>query len=920
MAVHIVTAFFEIPSKQPAEFYITNAIPILSKCAAHITLFTSAKFAEQFHKMRGDLPFTLVVLEVGEDNLPQDLPIKSVLSADEWKIASQKFTKRHSAWNKTGFSVQLLQLYLSKAWFVEKVIGMNKASEYEVYMWADIGSCRSPEHQENVAHWPSIHTLRQRGFNDNKLIFYQRKEAPREARSDMDLSSVIAGSHIYGTACAWEKVTADISRMVRQHIQKFSGDGVCDETVYFALTQEKPEKYKRIRVYWGDKEGLGWYETYNQDFEGAEPLVKAYVINLPHRVDRWQKMQQNWIGIVDTLVRVDGIKSSKRFQGCALAHISAIRTAWNDQEQEGKIVFVLEDDAVPHEGLTRSKLLEILAEARNASAQFDALFLSPLISPVAYDSSSIQDLSKVFTKTSTSFFRASPSQLLICCAMMVYSKRVLNWLDEYEAHVNDINAQQTIPNDRILSSDSWKALNEQRIYNRPEVWVTSHQVAYVGDSKSDNGGVDMISNSIEFKRTPALLKDLAERAQPISNEFRTPKPLRITLLENWHGGKLSIDASFTLHSAFLTNAAGIRERIDDRLKMLLGDSSHRYGYGYKYFADGVLEFNAWIGEHAYQIEVPQGYALYWEHALREDTDGAIAVPAVPTEAATDFTYRYRDDSAFGIVAANVSSSDLHFLGDFSYARRFRVFQCNTRAYLLHIIENYEDLDEVTAFVIGDASDYPVSARSPQDEILALIHEAFAHGYAELSTLGPFRPDDVPEVSISPPKKVDIAIQLSQMSKDAFCKVLGLKAQWYTMPPIFAVRKDHILRRPKQFYQRAFDSIPSNTEFSEEQEWMDSLWRSVFVEQPDAEFSKHVHVATVLAADIGGESIQERKDATSEAKVRFAHARANADPKARSAIDLSHLGAANETIQIKWSFLGRCHYSNAALSETNALFS
>ena len=657
----------------------------------------------------------------------------------------------------------------------------------------------------------------------------------------------------------------------------------------------------------------------------SKEVLKAYVINLPHRTDRWQKMQQNWMGIVDTLVRVDGVKSLKRFQGCALAHISAIRTAWNAQEQEGslgKIVLVLEDDSVPQEGLTRSKLLDILTEARNASAEFDALYLSPLIDSSLLDHTSIKDLDEVLSKTSTRFFRASPTQLLICCAMMVYSKRVLNWLDEYEAHVNDINAQETIPNDRILSSDSWKSLNEQRIYNRPEVWVTSHQVAYVGDSKSDNGGESRISKSIVFKRTPALLKDLAERAKPISNEFRTPKPLRITLLENWHGGKLSIDASFTLHSAFLTDAAGIRERIDDRLKMLLGDSSHRYGYGYKYFADGVLEFNAWIGKHAYQIEVPQGNALYWEHALRDDADGAIAVPAVPTEAATDFTYRYRDDSAFGIVAANVSSSDLHFLGDFSYARRFRVFQCNTRAYLLHIIENYEDLDEVTAFVIGDASDYPVSARSFQDEIMALFHEAFAHGYAELSTLGPFRPEEVPELPkvVSTPKKVDIAIQLSHMSKDAFCKVLGLKAQWYTMPPIFAVRKDHILRRPKQFYQRAFDSIPSNTEFSEEQEWMDSLWRSVFVEQPDAEFSKHVHVATVLAADIGGESIQERKDATSEAKVRFAHARANADPKARSTFDLSHLGAANETIQIKWSYLGRCHYSNAALSETNALFS
>jgi len=665
------------------------------------------------------------------------------------------------------------------------------------------------------------------------------------------------------------------------------------------------------------------------------PIIRAYVINLQHRADRWSRMQEKWKGIVDVIERVDGVKDPKRFKGCALAHINAIRIAWaskNAPEGLEDIVMVLEDDAMPMEGLSRSTLLEVLLDAQRTSAEFDALFLSPLICPDTYDGSSIQDLSKAFTRTSTQFFRFSPSRLLVCCAMMVYSRRVMNWIDEYSMHVNDDGDDfERIPNDRVLSMDSWSSDNRReptRIFNRPEVWVTSHQVAYVGDSKSDNGGVDMISKSIVFKRTPALLKDLAERAQPISNEFRPPKPLRITLLENWHGGKLCIDASFTLHSAFLTNAAGIRERIDDRLKMLLGNSSHRYGYGYKYFADGKLELNAWIGERAFHIEVPQGNALYWEHALRDDTDGAIAVPAVLTEAAKAFTSHSRDDSAFGrcgnpfgIVAANVSSINPHFLGDFSSACRFRISQCNTRAYLLHIIENYEALDEVTAFIGGDASDYPVSARSPQDEIMTLIHEAFAHGYAELSTLGPFRPEEVPELPkvVSTPKKVDIAIQLSQMSKDAFFKVLGLKAQWYTMPPIFAVRKDHILRRPKQFYQRAFDSIPSNTEFSEEQEWMDSLWRSVFVEQPDAEFSKHVHVATVLAADIGGKSIQERKDATSEAKVRFAHARASADPKARSAFDLSHLGAANETIQIKWSYLGRCHYSNAALADANDLF-
>ena len=843
---------------------------------------------------------TLIPVEIGKDNLPLDLPIKSVLTKDEWNIAAKKISTRHSRWNKNGFSVQLLQLYLSKAWFVEKVIGMNKTAEYEVYMWADIGSCRNPEDQENVYQWPSIHTLRQRGFHDNKLIFYQRKEAPREVRSDLDLSSVIAGSHIYGTACAWENVTADISRMVRQHVTKFSGDAVYDETIYFALTLENPEKYRSIRVYWGPhvRGDLGWFETFSQDIK---PLITAYVINLSHRTDRWAQMQENWKGIVDILIRVDAVYSTKKFKGCALSHIKVIRSALQLQ-RENKIVLVLEDDAVPVQGLSRETLLEQLSEAQRANDEFDALYLSPLICTQTYDESSKEDLDNAFSKTSTRFLRFSPSRLIICTAMMVYSKRVLNWIEEYEAYINnDRGSLELIPNDRIVSDDSWNI----HIYNRPEVWVSSIQVAYVGDSKSDNGGADKISKTPTFKRTPALLKDLAERAQPISTEQRPSKPLRITLLEEWPGGKLCIDENFTLHSAFVSNGKGEKERIDEKMKaVLFGDSSRRQGSSYKYFADGMLKLNVWIGERAFHLEVPQGDALYWEHGLGESGVNAV----VPAEA-----IQPRCASAYSIVVANTIKSNLTFLGDLSSA--CCVYECNTRAYLLHILENYAALDEVTAFITGDGMDFPVSARSPREEIMALIHEAFAHGYSELSLQGPFLPTE--EEKHGKPQ-FGITIQVSQMTKESFRETVlnGAAPAWYTMPPIFAVRKDHILRRTKQYYQRVFDSIPSNTEFSEEQEWIDSLWRSVFVSQPDAEFSKQVHVATVLAADIGGQSIEERRDATSEAKVRFAHA----DPKASSALEFSHLGAANETIQIKWSYLGRCHYSNAALAEANALFS
>lgn len=77
-------------------------------------------------------------------------------------------------------------------------------------------------------------------------------------------------------------------------------------------------------------------------------METAYVINLKHRTDRWEKMRTKW-GSFFNLIRVDGIilpKDSRlnKFrasEGLGLTHISLI------EQTHSPTLLILEDDAVP---------------------------------------------------------------------------------------------------------------------------------------------------------------------------------------------------------------------------------------------------------------------------------------------------------------------------------------------------------------------------------------------------------------------------------------------------------------------------------------------------------------------------------------------------------------------------------------------
>ena len=72
--------------------------------------------------------------------------------------------------------------------------------------------------------------------------------------------------------------------------------------------------------------------------------MKAYVINLPERTDRWAAFQQNWKDAPFEIERVDGIRMENVYHAVFLKHRELLQQA---RDRGDTHLLVMEDDAVP---------------------------------------------------------------------------------------------------------------------------------------------------------------------------------------------------------------------------------------------------------------------------------------------------------------------------------------------------------------------------------------------------------------------------------------------------------------------------------------------------------------------------------------------------------------------------------------------
>jgi hypothetical protein len=162
--------------------------------------------------------------------------------------------------------------------------------------------------------------------------------------------------------------------------------------------------------------------------------------------------------------RIDGLLSTILHTGCGLAHVTAIRAGLRSHEW----CLVLEDDA--RLTCSREVFLQRIEEA-TANLTWDAVCLGANSHRLFPEPESIE-------RVSASFFTCSPTKSLRSCTAMLWSRRALPLLDDYERILKE---GHVFPIDRMLFSGAYpwvctritgdEADHASTLTPRPVVWV-----------------------------------------------------------------------------------------------------------------------------------------------------------------------------------------------------------------------------------------------------------------------------------------------------------------------------------------------------------------------------------------------------------------------------------------------------------------
>lgn len=249
--VSMVTAFFPVPSKQPPAFYLRNAPRLLNNVQAHVVIFTTKEYEPALRSMRGGLPTSIFCLDVDSFGLPET-PLKNWFSSTTWKKAPE-WARRNVDAGMADYlkpvSVQLMQLWLSKPWFVQEALRLDPAcAASEFVFWCDVGCIRYDEVIPMVRLMPSVSQLQAVcaayacSGTPNVLMFNQRRQDPISGLRCMHGDSVIAAGMIVGPPPAWRNVLDDLRAACEIGVRNTT---LYEETCYFIMaTVIAPSRYR----------------------------------------------------------------------------------------------------------------------------------------------------------------------------------------------------------------------------------------------------------------------------------------------------------------------------------------------------------------------------------------------------------------------------------------------------------------------------------------------------------------------------------------------------------------------------------------------------------------------------------------------------------------------------------------------------
>ena len=235
----------------------------------------------------------------------------------------------------------------------------------------------------------------------------------------------------------------------------------------------------------------------------------------------------------------------------------------------------------------------------------------------------------------------------------------------------------------------------------------------------------------------------------------------------------------------------------------------------------------------------------------------------------------------------------------------------SHTYLYHIASNYHSLAEVTVFTQGNIEDHVPKGTNLLVEIDDLYREALVHGFSELNFSGPNSfdgerirhcckwLDELKEGQLS------AAPESPRQFYETFLGKPMPKEVWYYHNGVFAVRRDHIQHRPREFYQRLEQRLARHVN-PDEGHYMERFWRSVFASSPER---IPCPGAVVLRAEAGGFALAEQVDVTSQIRVIMG------SQPADNVIRINKMFPGKAMVQIKYMREGRCCFSVTRASDT-----
>lgn len=240
----IVSAYFDIPSKQPASFYAPHVKRFLQHLEAPLVFFTSANLLDVMRQHRA--PFldrtVFVCIE------PREFRAFEKFGVDFWE--------RQATLDMETYHTPLLAaVWYEKKEFVLRAIQSNPFNS-EVFVWCDAGCVRDEAH---AAH---LKTFGTRSYGDklgDRIVFQQIE--PFSTKDLLEYPDVcIAGAIFAGRVDAWPAFVAAYDATMLTYVQY----GVCcnsDQYIMATLARTRPDL--------------------------VHPILMTDARDLPAGVDRW---------------------------------------------------------------------------------------------------------------------------------------------------------------------------------------------------------------------------------------------------------------------------------------------------------------------------------------------------------------------------------------------------------------------------------------------------------------------------------------------------------------------------------------------------------------------------------------------------------------------------------------------------------